>query len=379
MLAVGLGVLTAAVLAAAGTAFAADATADAAAAPPSYDQVVSRGIEYLRTTGQSSDGSFSAHAGPAITAIVTTAVLRTGRSPDDPLVAKSLAYLEKFVQKDGSISGNDSHFRNYETCLAIQCFAAANRNGRYTKIIAAADRFIREMQWDQSEGHDISSPKYGGAGYGGKSNRPDLSNTTFLVDALKAAGAKADDQALKKALVFVSRCQNLETEHNTTPFASKDPDGGFYYTPAAGGSSQAGETPKGGLRSYGSMTYAGLKSMIYAGVSRDDPRVQAAYKWIQRFYDLKSNPGMGEAGLFYYYQTFAKALDAIGDENVVDSQGKQHAWRQELLAELARRQRPNGSWVNGQARWLEGDANLVTAYALLTLSYCKPTAQPAAQ
>ena len=31
------------------------------------------------------------------------------------------------------------------------------------------------------------------------------------------------------------------------------------------------------LRSYGSMTYAGLKSMIFAGVGPDDPRVKAAY------------------------------------------------------------------------------------------------------
>src|SRR5690606_34515427 len=119
--------------------------------------------------------------------------------------------------------------------------------------------FIKGLQWDDSEGHDKSSVNYGGAGYG-RHKRPDLSNTSFLIDALKATGNGPDDPAMQKALVFVSRCQNLETEHNTTPFAAKNPDGGFYYTPAAGGSSQAGETPQGGLRSYGSMTYAGLKS-----------------------------------------------------------------------------------------------------------------------
>ena len=42
---------------------------------------------------------------------------------------------------------------------------------------------------------------------------------------------------------------------------------------AAGGQSQAGTTPNGGLRSYGSMTYAGLKSMIYAGVGPEDVEV----------------------------------------------------------------------------------------------------------
>ena len=344
-------------------------------APPANTRVlhqkcVQQAIAYLQTTGQASDGSFSAQSGPAVTALVAAAVLRNGRSPEDPLVAKSLKYLEGFVRDDGGIYSEGSGVKNYETCLAIQCFAEANRNGRYDKLLKAADKFVRELQWDGGEGHELSSLSYGGAGYG-KSKRPDLSNTSFLIDALKAAGAKADDEALKKALVFVSRCQNLETEHNTTPFAAKVGDGGMYYTPAAGGLSQAGKTPEGGLRSYGSMTYAGLKSMIFAGVGPDDPRVKAAYKWAQQHYDLASNPGMGDAGLYYYYHTFAKALDAIGEDTIVDADGNKHDWRAELVAELARRQKPNGSWVNENARWLEGDANLVTGYALLTLSYCR--------
>jgi len=338
---------------------------------PTHEQVIDRAIDYLRTVGQSSDGSYSAQAGPAITAVVTTAILQSGRSPDDPLVARSLAYLKKHVQKDGGIYAEGSFVKNYETCLALQCFVAANKGGRYTQVAKAAEKFVRDLQWDGQEGHDRSSVNFGGAGYG-KSKRPDLSNTSFLIDALKSAGASKDDEALQKALVFVSRCQNLESEYNTTPFAAKNPDGGFYYTPAAGGSSQAGKTANDGLRSYGSMTYAGLKSMIFAGVTPNDPRVKAAYKWVQQHYDLESNPGMGDAGLYYYYHTFAKALDAIGDENIVDASGKTHAWRQELFGAIAKRQRANGSWVNGNGRWMEGDPNLVTAYALLALSYCRP-------
>ena len=70
-------------------------------------------------------------------------------------------------------------------------------------------------------------------------------------------------------------------------------------------------TPDGGLRSYASMTYAGLKSMIFAGVGPEDPRVKAAVSWIRKHYDLQSNPGMGTAGLFYYYHTFGKAMTAL--------------------------------------------------------------------
>ncbi len=304
--------------------------------------------------------------------------MRHGRSPNDPLVAKSLAYLERFVQPDGAVSLKSSTYRNYETSLALVCFVAANRDGRYDKLIKNAEKFLKADQWAEPQGQDKSSPSYGGAGYG-KHKRPDLSNTQFLVDALKAAGAGPDDEAMKKALIFVSRCQNLESQHSALPFAAKtNPDdrGGFIYTAAAGGESPAGKTPDGGLRSYGSMTYAGLKSMIYAGVKADDPRVNAALKWIQRHYGFTSNPGMGQSGLYYYYHTAAKALDAAGVKELVDAQGQRHDWRRDLLTELVKRQQPDGSWLNRNDRWFEGDPALVTGYALLTLGYCKPGTAP---
>jgi squalene-hopene/tetraprenyl-beta-curcumene cyclase len=336
-----------------------------------YEQTVTRAVSFLTTKGRSGDGSYSAHSGPAVTALVTTALLRHGRSPNEPLVAESLTYLSQFVQTDGGIYQTGSLYKNYETSLAVLCLSEANRGGRYDALIAAADRFLKDLQWDEGEQRDRSDPAYGGVGYG-THQRPDLSNTSFLVDALVTAGNGPDSESLQRALVFVSRCQNLETEHNTTPFAARNPDGGFYYTPAAGGTSQAGQTETGGLRSYGSMTYAGLKSMIYAGVGKEDPRVTAALAWIQRHYQLDSNPGLGLAGLYYYYHTFAKALSAAGMTTLTDANGQTHDWRADLIRELARRQQGDGSWVNENDRWLEGDANLVTGYALLALSYCRP-------
>jgi squalene-hopene/tetraprenyl-beta-curcumene cyclase len=336
-----------------------------------YERAVARAIDYLRQKGQGPDGAYSPQASPAITALVTTAVLQHGRSPEDPLVAKSLKYLEQFIREDGGIYKGESLHPNYETCVSVLCFTEANKDGRYTKVLKKADAFLKNLQWDETEGKDKSDFAYGGAGYG-NSKRPDLSNTSFLIDALKATGNDANSEAIQKALFFVSRCQNLESEHNTTPFSAKNPDGGFYYTPAGGGNSQAGNTDEGGLRSYASMTYAGLKSMIFAGLSADDPRVKAATKWLQSHYDLKSNPGMGENGLYYYYHTFGKALDASKVEEFVDDKGVAHRWRSELLRELVARQNQDGSWVNPNNRWLEGDPNLVTGYALLAIKYCKP-------
>ncbi len=338
-----------------------------------YQRSVSRAIVFLRRS-QNKDGSFSSELGPGVTALAATSLLRQGIPHQDPVVAGALRYLEGFVQEDGGIYRPGSLYRNYETCLAILCFSDVT-DGRYGELIDRARDFVEGIQWDESEGTRLSSSSYGGAGYG-KHKRPDLSNTSFFIEALRAAGANENDDAIGRALIFLSRCQNLESQYNTLPFSTKNPDGGFYYTGAAGGVSQAGMTAGGGLRSYGSMTYAGLKSMIYAGVGPDDPRVQAAVQWIRENYDLTKNPGMGpqmqRAGLYYYYHTFAKALAVLGEARIKDTQGKEHDWRAELLQELATKQLPNGSWVNDNPRWLEGDASLVTAYALLSLSYCKP-------
>ena len=338
----------------------------------SRERAVSKAIDFLRQKGQADDGSFSRQTGPAVTAIVTTGLLRNGLPVKDPMVAKALKYLEGFVQEDGGIYKSGSTHQNYETCVTIMAFAAANSDGRYETLLKNADRFIKGLQWDEAEGQDESSFSYGGAGYGSK-KRPDLSNTSFFIDALKAAGNGPDDEAMKKALIFVSRCQNLESEHNTSAFPAKNPDGGFYYTVAAGGESFAGPPlDNGGLRSYGSMTYAGLKSMIFAGVGPDDERVQAAVKWLKKNYSIETNPGMGDAGLYYYYHTFAKALDALGQDEFVDDDGTKHNWREELSAELAKRQADDGSWTNSNSKWMEGDANLVSGFALLALSHCRP-------
>ncbi len=371
-----LGIATVCGLLAAGVAFTAVAAEPAGSAvgpdPKLYETVVGRGVDFL-VRSQAADGSFSSQTGIGVTTLAVTALIRSGRTPSDPVVAKSLAYITGFVQPDGGIYQPGTFYRNYEACLAIQCLILANSDGRYGKLIADAERFVKTGQWDETEDKDQTDHFYGGAGYG-RSKRPDLSNTSFLLDALKACGRGPDDEAVRKALVFVSRCQNLETEHNTTPFPAKNPDGGFYYTAAAGGQSMAGSLPNGGLRSYASMTYAGLKSMIYAGVKPDDPRVKAARTWIAKYYDLTSNPGLGQQGLYYYYHVFGKTMDAVGEDRFVDARGKAHDWRRDLVEELAKRQQTDGSWINPNDRWMEGDPNLVTGYALLALAYARPKA-----
>lgn len=331
--------------------------------------LVDKGAAFLAKS-QAEDGSFTKQAGPGVTALVAAGLLNNGKSADDPVVAKALKYVEGFVKPDGGIYPDGSRHQNYETCIAMVAFKAANDDGRYDALLENAEKYIKKQQWDEDEGVSQEEEAYGGAGYGSKS-RPDLSNTTFLIDTLRTIGRDADDEAIQRALIFVSRCQNAEGAHNQTKFASLNPDGGFFYTVAAGGQSEAGELPNGGLRSYGSMTYAGLKSMVHAGVDKDDPRVKVARAWIQNHWTLDENPGIGSAGLYYYLHMFAKTMAALGEKTIVDAKGASHDWREELAGVLAERQKPDGSWTNENERWMESDANLVTGYALLSLAYCR--------
>jgi squalene-hopene/tetraprenyl-beta-curcumene cyclase len=347
--------------------------------PKKWEGSVDKAIDYLKSS-QREDGSWSAKQPMGVTGVVLTGLLRTGRvKAEDPVAAKALSYVESLANpKAGHIAGKDPapQLQNYVTSVNLMALVEAKREDKYKKIIGDATAFLKKLQWDEEEGKNPSDDYYGGAGYDSKS-RPDLSNTQMFLDALKEAGVPPDDPALKKALVFVSRCQNLKGEYNDQPWADKINDGSFIYSAAGGGNSKVeGSSPETGLLGYGSMTYAGIKSMIYCGVSKDDPRVKKAYEWIQKHYTVDANPGMPKVhahrGLFYYYHTMAKCLDVLGIDEVIDADGKKHDWRADITDALAKRQRPDGSWVNDKDQWMEGDPSLVSGYALLALSYCKP-------
>ncbi len=362
-------VLTAALLASA-----AAARAGGKESAPSAEEVravLDKAATFLRSH-QEASGAFSPkRAGPGITALVAAGLLRAGRPENDPVVAKALQYLQKQVKKDGGIY--DRFLANYTTSVAIMAFREANAGGKYDAIIKNGARFIRGLQHDQPA--DPKKVETGGFGYDkpGK-GRPDMSNTQFSVEALLAAGVPKDDPVIQKALRFISRCQNLAGEFNDQEFAKKataDDKGGFVYVPDP--DDKRHQTAQGGLRSLGGMTYGGLKSFLFAGVSKEDPRVKAAVNWIRRHYTLKENPGMGQKGLYYYYHTFAKAMDALGEEPFADASGTKHHWRRELFEALRSRQQADGSWRNeGDDTFYESNPDLATAFAVLALSYCRP-------
>lgn len=358
---------------------------------------IDRGIEYLRTT-QNDDGSWSPKPGPAITALAVTAMLdRPDISPDDPAVAKALDYILSHVQPDGGI--HSGILQNYNTAICLSALARVNNRPGVAEAIANGQQFLIGLQWDSQvtpdgQAIDESHPYYGGAGYG-HHGRPDGSNTQIMLQGLYDSGVDCNDPAFQRAIVFISRLQGIESNEMFGDDIVND--GGFIYSTTInrhlvgipeskaspdlmdkaeqlakqGAPREQIERVVSGLRTYGSMTYAGFKSYLYAQLDRDDPRVVAALGWIRNHYTLDKNPGMpdhmDQQGLYYYYVTFARALNAWGSTTIDTDDEHPQDWANDLIDALVSRQRDDGAWVNEADRWMEGDPNLVTSYSLLAL------------
>lgn len=338
---------------------------------------------------------------PGITALVLTGLLDgagsdkpTGDAEPGPEVMMGVKYLLNWQQPDGGIY--DRVLPSYNTSLAVSALSRVDLP-RAREAVNKSVVFLRGLQWSEFSDNSIGGseaarpvernhPFYGGVGYG-KHGRPDGSNLNLFMQALQDAGVPPTDPAVQRAMVFLQRLQ-MSDAVNDMPYADGSNQGGFIYATVENaesvdgraGQSQAGtieETMDDGsrvsrLRAYGSMTYAGFKSYLYADLDRDDDRVRAALGWISRHYTVDENPGMGTDGLYYYYVTFARALAAWGEPTItlIEGEGMETAardWRADLVAKLKGLQNEDGSFRSVDDRWMENDPVLITAYALIAL------------
>lgn len=353
-----------------------------------------KGFAFLLSS-QNDDGSWTPQPGPAITALAVRPMLRErGMGANHPQVAKAVQYLLAQRQPDGAFS--DNAFNNYNAALSISALSEIKGDPDVAAAITAGQKYLIGLQWKPGMPDPHGDPLtadhayLGGAGYGG-SGRPDMSNTGFLIQALAESGLAADDPAFQSALAFVARCQGHAS--NDMHAGRIINDGGFIYATSinkdrigvpeskanpqlmdaalAAPGRQEAQALVSGLRTYGSITYVGFKSYLYANLSHDDPRVVDAHQWITENFDLSRNPGMPPAmdqqGLYYMYMALARALNAYGPTTLTLADGTTVDWQDELVDALVERQQDDGSWSNLADRWMEGNPDLVTAYALNAL------------
>lgn len=353
-----------------------DASAIGVSMNHEIDAAVDRALDWL-AANQRESGAWSNEQFPALTALPAWAFIRSSHPARDKVVPKALAFLKSCVQPDGGIyvpvaGRKGGGLSNYNTAICMTTLHAAN-DPSLTRIILDAREFVAKGQ------HSGDDEYKGGFGYDKSTNREyaDLMNTLYAAEAMRftesiedqrPAGEARTEVDWKATADFITRMQN-------NPDAGADQAGGFFYKP---GESKAGTvTNQAGrvvFRSYGSMTYAGMLALVYAGVDRDDARVRSAFDWASKHWSLEENPGMGMEGYFFFFNVLSRSLSAYGADLVPLADGKTVNWRKEVANRLLKSHKidpktGHGYWLNESGRYWESDPVLVTGYTLLALQH----------
>jgi squalene-hopene/tetraprenyl-beta-curcumene cyclase len=353
------------------------------------EAMLRRGADFMLSK-QLPDGAWMRH--PAISALACLGIADAPQYAQPEIKAKidqALDFIVSLAQPDGSITDPRDR-RSYPVYSTSICLIGLLRFNRPQDlpVIKKAREYLLSVdvypEGDAAAAADAAQ-QAAGAGHGyGRRHRADLNNTAWALEALYLSehldrepfnedpqAAKKADLAWDKARAFLTLCQNLADTNQSAwvKSAPEDDRGGFIYCPS---DALKPDAKAESLRSYGSMTYSGLKSLIYAKVDRSDARIQAAIEWIAKNYSLEENPGVGASGLYYYYHTFGKALALLAQDELSTADGNKRLWRQELLDALEKRQQEDGSWSNElSGRWMESIPELSTCYCLMTLGLIK--------
>lgn len=310
------------------------------------DASIKGAIRFLKGE-QRGDGSWDEYLGDTYpmgtSALVTLALLTAGESPDDPQMQKALAHLER----------RDARQLRKIYCVALQtmAFAAADPERYRLRLADNVDYIERSQIRDRAAGGMIGGWNYelnGGM-------RADNSNSQYALLGLNAAnevGIAVDQQTWTLARTYWEQSQRLS--------------GGWGYVIDE-------QAPSG------SMTTAGISSLIITGLRRlqsrevlvndtinncgeggVNPGLQRALDWLAANFTVQTNIGRG--GWKFYYLYGLERAGRLSGQRFFGS----HDWYYEGAEELVGLQDPlTGKWDGAAA---ENNELVTTSFALLFLA-----------
>jgi len=309
------------------------------------ERAIREGVRFLKAH-QRPDGSWPevegrAHSGT--TSLITLALLTAGESPASPTIVKALEFLRHFGPEDLKST--------YAISLQTMVYAAAEPRRDLVRIVANVKwlehsqlKFADRQQWPGS--WTYSDQKFQGG---------DNSNTQYALLGLNAAseaGVSIDPQVWAVSRLYFERFQNR--------------DGGWSYR-------------SGQNQSTGSMTCAGLSSLIITGARRFqsqefleghvihncgkgglDPGISRGIDWLSSHFQVAQNFGNGAIWKHYYLYALERAGRLCG----IRYFGR-FDWYRLGAEELVRTQNKLGGFWLGFAQ--ENDV-VATSFALLFLA-----------
>ncbi len=326
-----------------------------------------RAAKFLIAKQDAKDGHWSDAQMPALTALPLWAL--SGVGADKAVREKAAKFVLSTQREDGGFyvpkpGRGGSGLGNYNTAVCLSALFESK-----LAPVAAMLKAREYIAGSQLTGDDTMA---GGFGYDRISRRryADLSNTSYAMDAmsrtasleeLRTSGKKVDLN-WAQAIAFVENLQKKE---------GADKGGAAYNESTPQGGTETNKTGKVNLRAYGSMSYAAVLSMCSAKLTKADPRVRNALDYCTKYWSVDENPGMGNQGLYYYYDILARALSAADVEELFTEDGKTIYWKQQLAAKLISLQKEDGSWANENNRFWESDPVLCTSFAMIVLELCR--------
>ena len=266
-----------------------------------------------------------------MTALATLALLRAGRTSDDPTVESALKYLRSTAPST-----------TYEVALMTLVLVAVDSPDDLRLIQKNVDWLQRAQV---REGVSLGGWRYRLVSKDGHGDVSCSEMAIWALDEAEKNGATVAPNAWKNALEYWKTSQR--------------DDGSWGYVPS--------DTS----RSTGSQTCCGIVSISTcqrrtgSAATGDDgarsPEAERGLSWLQQHFAGHRNPrGKRPSFDFYYLMLLRRVGDLMSDKPF-----EHHAWYQSVSDYLLREQRDDGAWI-GQR--VEQDPIIATSFAVLFLA-----------